>query len=102
MTPTRPPPRWRDSSKAISPTVMTLGSDATHVVCLRGTPVSPGLARGPLVLMAESVRPVARTHGSAAEETSRLRAAIAAASAELAGLMERADDTEAEAILAFQ
>ena len=79
-----------------------MGSDTTPVVCLRGTPVSPGLARGPLVLLAEDVRSVVRRHGSAEEESSRFRAAIAAASSELAALTERADDTEAETILAFQ
>jgi phosphotransferase system enzyme I (PtsI) len=79
-----------------------MGSDTTPVVCLRGTPVSPGLARGPLVLLAEDVRSVVRRPGSAEEESSRFRAAIAAASSELAALTERADDTEAETILAFQ
>jgi phosphoenolpyruvate-protein phosphotransferase (PTS system enzyme I) len=79
-----------------------MGRDTTPVVCLRGTPVSPGLARGPLVLLVEDVRSVVRRHGSAEEESSRFRAAIAAASSELAALTKRADDTEAETILAFQ
>jgi phosphotransferase system enzyme I (PtsI) len=79
-----------------------MGSDTTPVVCLRGTPVSPGLARGPLVLLADEVGSIVGGHGDAKEESSRFRAAIAAASAELAALMERADETEAETILAFQ
>jgi phosphotransferase system enzyme I (PtsI) len=79
-----------------------MGSDTTPVIWLRGTPVSPGLARGPLVLLAEDVRPVGGGHGSAQEESRRFRAAITAASSELTALMERANDTEAETILAFQ
>jgi phosphotransferase system enzyme I (PtsI) len=79
-----------------------MGSDTTSVVCLRGTPVSPGLARGPLVLLADEVGSIVRGHGDAQEESSRFRAAVAAASAELAALMERADETDAETILAFQ
>lgn len=77
-------------------------NDALTVVYLRGTPVSPGLARGPLVLLAEGVRSTSIRHGNAHEEVSRFRAAIAAASAELAALTERANDTDAETILAFQ
>ena len=79
-----------------------MGSDATSILCVRGTPVSPGLARGPLVLVAENMHPVARPHGSAVEESTRFRNAVAAASDELGALMERANDTEAETILAFQ
>ena len=79
-----------------------MDSDTSSIVCLRGTPVSPGLARGPLVLLAEAVRAASGRHGNVEEESTRFRAAIAAASAELAALMERANDTEAETILAFQ
>lgn len=79
-----------------------MGSDATPVICLRGTPVSPGLARGPLVLLKDEVASGSGRHGNVDEELSRIRAAIAAASAELVALMERVDDTEAETILAFQ
>jgi len=79
-----------------------MGADATTAVCLRGTPVSPGLARGPLVLVAENVRPAVRPHGSAEEESTRFRIALAGATDELAALMGRTDDTEAETILAFQ
>src|ERR1043166_8807679 len=102
MTPMRRPVRWRGSWKAISPMETTMGRDATTAVCLRGTPVSPGLARGPLVLVAENVHPVVRQHGSADEESTRFRIAVAGATDELAALMERAHDTEAETILAFQ
>jgi phosphotransferase system enzyme I (PtsI) len=76
--------------------------DTAAVVCLRGTPVSPGLARGRLVVLADERRLPSRVRGSAGEESSRMRAALAAASAELAALIERAGDGEAQAILAFQ
>jgi phosphoenolpyruvate-protein phosphotransferase (PTS system enzyme I) len=79
-----------------------MDADATAVVCLRGTPVSPGLARGRLVVLADESRPPARERGSADEESRRMRAAIVSASAELAALIERASDGEAQAILAFQ
>ena len=78
-----------------------MGGDGTPVVCLRGTPVSPGFARGPLVVLADDGQ-VARTPGDAHEERERLRAAIACASAELAGLMEQTADAEGRTILAFQ
>lgn len=77
-------------------------SDTAAVVCLRGTPVSPGLARGRLVVLADENPLPSRERGSVAEESSRMDAAIASASAELAALTERAGDPEAEAILAFQ
>ena len=80
----------------------TREGDTAAVVCLRGIPVSPGLARGRLVVLADERRLPSRVRGSAGEESSRMRAAIAAASAELAALMERAGDGEAQAILAFQ
>ena len=72
------------------------------VVCLRGTPVSPGLARGRLVVLADEIPLPSRERGSVADESSRMHLAIASASAELAALTERAGDPEAEAILAFQ
>jgi phosphotransferase system enzyme I (PtsI) len=80
----------------------TIDGDAAAVVCLRGTPVSPGLARGPLVVLADENRPPSRERDNTEEESSRMRAAIAGASAELAALMERAGDAEAQTILAFQ
>jgi phosphotransferase system enzyme I (PtsI) len=76
--------------------------DTAEVVCLRGTPVSPGLARGRLVVLGDESRLPCREHGSADEESRRMRAAIAFASAELAALMERVGDGEAQTILAFQ
>jgi phosphotransferase system enzyme I (PtsI) len=82
--------------------ITTMDSDAASVVCLRGTPVSPGLARGPLVVLRDDARPVCRERASTEEESSRMRAAIAGASAELAALMERAGDAEAQTMLAFQ
>jgi phosphotransferase system enzyme I (PtsI) len=78
-----------------------MGGDGTPVVCLRGTPVSPGFARGSLVVLADDGQ-LSYTRGAAHEERERLRAAIARASAELAGLMERTADAEAQTILAFQ
>ena len=64
--------------------------DTAAVVCLRGTPVSPGLARGRLVVLADEAQLPARERGSVAEESSRMRGAIACASAALAALTERA------------
>ncbi|HZQ59800.1 MAG TPA: phosphoenolpyruvate--protein phosphotransferase [Casimicrobiaceae bacterium] len=75
--------------------------DTAAVVRLRGTPVSPGLARGPLVVLADEGHLPARECGSADAESTRMRAAIAAASAELATLAA-ALDVEAQTILAFQ
>ena len=76
--------------------------DTAAVVCLRGTPVSPGLARGRLVVLADEDPLPSRERGSVDEESSRMHVAIASASAELAALTERAGDSEAQAILAFQ
>jgi phosphotransferase system enzyme I (PtsI) len=77
-------------------------SDSAAVVCLRGTPVSPGLARGRLVVLADESPQPSRERGSVDEESSRMHAAIASANAQLAALTERAGDAEAQAILAFQ
>ena len=76
--------------------------DTAAVVCLRSTPVSAGLARGRLVVLADDDPPPSRERGSVAEESSRMQAAIASASAELAALTERVGEAEAQAILAFQ
>jgi len=76
--------------------------DRAPVVCLRGTPVSPGLARGPLVVLGDDSPLPSRARGSVEQESSRMRAATASASDELVALMERAGDLEAQAILAFQ
>ena len=79
-----------------------MDGDKTAVICLRGTPVSPGLARGPLVLLADEIRPTSHARGIADEESSRLCAATASARVELAALMDRAGDDDAQTILAFQ
>ena len=71
-------------------------------VYLRGTPVSPGLARGPLVLLAEGARVSQRRQGSAEEEAKRLADALGAAIAELTSLMDRAADSDSGMLLAFQ
>jgi phosphotransferase system enzyme I (PtsI) len=76
--------------------------DTAAVVCLRGTPVSPGLARGRLVVLADENPLPPRERGSVAEESKGMHAAIASASAELAALTQRAGDADAQAILAFQ
>ena len=76
--------------------------DTRAVICLRGTPVSPGLARGPLIVVADDTHSASRERGSAEEESDRLHAAIASASAELEALMERSGDDDAQTILAFQ
>jgi phosphoenolpyruvate-protein phosphotransferase (PTS system enzyme I) len=79
-----------------------MARDTAPIVCLRGTPVSPGLARGPLVLLADEQRTAARERSSVDDESNRLRESISAASAELSVLMDRAGDDEAQTILAFQ
>jgi phosphoenolpyruvate-protein phosphotransferase (PTS system enzyme I) len=73
-----------------------------QAVLLRGTSVSPGLARGPLVLLDEAQRVSSRARGTAAHEKAVLAAAIRAAADELSALMSETQDTDAEAILAFQ
>lgn len=76
--------------------------DTGTAVFLRGTAVSPGLACGPLVVLADEMRFPSPERGSVDEETGRMRGAIAAASAELATLTKREGDVEAQTILAFQ
>ena len=76
--------------------------DTAAVICLRGTPVSPGLARGRLVVLADENPLPSRQRGSVDEESRRMHAAIASSSAELAALTARAGDEEAQAILVFQ
>jgi phosphoenolpyruvate-protein phosphotransferase (PTS system enzyme I) len=93
--------RSRGWSKAISP-MTAMEGETTAVVFLRGTPVSSGLARGPLVVLADVIRSPSPKPGSVDDESSRLRAAIAAASAELTTLAERIGDPEAQTILTFQ
>ena len=80
---------------------MTMEGDAAPVVCVRGTPVSPGFARGALVVVVDE-SPVVRRPGTAADEATNLRAAIARARSDLAVLAERAGDGEAQTLLAFQ
>ena len=79
-----------------------MGGDTAAVVCLRGTPVSPGFARGRLVVLADENPPPSRERGNVDEESGRMYAAISSASAELAALTARTGDAEARAILAFQ
>jgi len=79
-----------------------MDGDTTPVICLRGTSVSPGLARGPLIVVADDTHSPSRERGSAEEEAARMHAAIAAASVDLEALMERAGDDDAQTILAFQ
>jgi phosphotransferase system enzyme I (PtsI) len=69
---------------------------------LNGTPVSSGLARGPLVFLDEETCAQARKAGTPAQETALLQAALDGARDQLAMLMARTDDADAEAILAFQ
>lgn len=66
-----------------------------------GRPASPGLARGPLVVLAEPMRRSASA-GTPDAEAARLRQAVAAAAAEIADLVASQDDAEAAAILEFQ
>ena len=79
-----------------------MSSDKHSVVYLRGTPVSTGLARGALVILDEVVHTASRVRGTPAQENATLAAAIAASRDELAALMRATEDTDAEAILAFQ
>jgi phosphotransferase system enzyme I (PtsI) len=76
--------------------------DKTEVVCLRGTPVSPGLARGPLVVLADEAMSAPGGREDPRHESDRLRAAIAAASDRLAVLIQCAGDADAQTMLAFQ
>jgi phosphoenolpyruvate-protein phosphotransferase (PTS system enzyme I) len=74
-----------------------------HVtVYLRGIPASPGLARGPLTILDETVPAAARAPGNAPNDPSQLRQAIDSACAELSALKRRARDPDAQALLAFQ
>lgn len=68
---------------------------------VRGRPASPGLARGPVVVLGE-VRVDGRPGGSPADEESRLRQAIGEAAEDIAALIAGVDDPEAAAILEFQ
>ncbi len=76
-------------------------TDRASRMCLTGRPAAPGLARGPLVVLAERAV-VGRAAGSPPEERDRLAAALATASAEIAALVAGQDDPEAAAILEFQ
>ncbi|TAK92385.1 MAG: phosphoenolpyruvate--protein phosphotransferase [Burkholderiaceae bacterium] len=76
--------------------------DGDQTVCLSGTPVSPGLARGPLIVLDEAVHVTTRTRGTPEEEKAGLQDALDQACAALTELMDQASDSEAEAILAFQ
>jgi len=42
-----------------------MDGDTTAVICLRGTSVSPGLARGPLIVVADDTHSASREPGSA-------------------------------------
>jgi phosphotransferase system enzyme I (PtsI) len=66
-----------------------------------GRSASPGLARGPVVVLAERAAEIRRT-GTPAEEHARLAAALAAAATDLADLIATVGDEEAAAILEFQ
>jgi phosphotransferase system enzyme I (PtsI) len=78
-------------------------SDGKSALFVRGTPVSPGLARGPLVVLDNDVRSVARKAGTAAQEAAGLRGALAGSREELGALLAgQAHDPDAETILAFQ
>lgn len=72
-------------------------------ICVRGTPVSPGLARGRLVFLEEAGRAAAaRVQGSREEEAAALERAIGGTCAELTALMDRAVNSDAGLLLAFQ
>src|SRR5947209_10085073 len=71
-------------------------------VLVRGTPVSPGMARGRLVLLEEGSRGAERAQGSTEDEAKRLQGALAAANAELGAMLDDAMDSDAGMLLAFQ
>ena len=64
--------------------------------------MSPGLARGPLVVLTDESQESAQHSDDATSESSRLRAAIDDAVGDLSSLMQKADESEAQAIVAFQ
>src|SRR5262249_54023455 len=76
--------------------------DGDAPIYLRGTPVSPGLARGPLVVLTDESQRRSQHTDDPGDESNWLRTAIAAASADLAAVMEQLEESEAHAIIAFQ
>src|SRR4029077_15883958 len=68
---------------------------------VEGRSAAPGIAMGPLVRLS-SAKPQARQSRSAAGEREALNDALQAAKVGLAGLADKIDDEDAEAILAFQ
>jgi len=77
-------------------------TSARTTVCLRGICASPGLARGPLVRLDEGAQTGTAVPATGPSDPTRLREAIDSACAELAALMQRASDEDAQAMLAFQ
>jgi len=80
---------------------MTGSSRKTATLRLNGTPVSAGLARGALVVLEERAH-TRRDRGSPQQEAALLERALNDARNDLADLMARTEDADAEAILAFQ
>ena len=72
-----------------------------EMVRLRGTPVAPGLAFGPLVRLGGTMH-VARAHTSRDDERDALVAALAAAQDDLARILAAATNTDEQGIVAFQ
>ncbi len=70
-------------------------------IAYQGRPASPGLARGPLVVLADRAA-AERAAATPAEERDGLARALAAAAAEIAALAADQADPEAAAILEFQ
>ncbi len=81
---------------------MTAAGLAAERTVHRGRPASPGFVRGPLVRLADDRPTAAAPAGSPEEERAHLDSALAAAAAEIAGLMAGQEDEEAAAILEFQ
>jgi len=77
-------------------------SSAGATVYHRGISASPGLARGVLVRLQETVRSGMRAPSSGPTDSARLRQAIDSACTELTALEQSASDADAEAMLAFQ
>lgn len=78
---------------------MTSGIES--LLAIAGEIASRGLAVGPVRILAEA-RELRRASGSAAEEEAALRAAMARAAGDIAGLIATQEDAEAAAIMEVQ
>jgi phosphoenolpyruvate-protein phosphotransferase (PTS system enzyme I) len=94
--------RWSPWSTAILAMARRMKFETLRPLFLAGTPVSPGIARGPLVVLDDRAKQGALPCGSVQDESALLKSALDASRDELTVLMSRTDDTDAESILLFQ